>query len=102
MPEPGPGGSGGSRRLRLDEWDAVVEELRQFGEPGDVTVEDDRVRVAFGSARVAVSRDGSVSTGMPLHDFEATDEVELVVDHDGGSLSVDAPDVTYTFRRPHG
>jgi hypothetical protein len=91
-----------SRRVQFDEWDTVVEELRRFGESGDVTVEDDRVRIAFGSARVVVSRDGRVSTGMALHDFEATGGVELVVDHDSGSLSVDAHEVTYTFRRPGG
>lgn len=93
---------GVSRRIRLDEWDTVVEELRRFGESGDVTTGDDRIRLDFGSAHVEVSRDGSVSTGMPLHDFEQAGEVELVVDHDGGSLTVEDDDVSYTFRRPGG
>jgi len=94
-------------RIRLDDWDAVRDELRRFGESGDVTVDDDRVRIDFGSARVEVSREGGVKTGMPLHDFERVGEelepdggVELVVDHDAGALTVDADDVTYTFRRP--
>jgi len=94
-------------RVRLDDWDAVRDELRRFGESGDVTVDDDRLRIDFGSAHVEVSRDGSVKTGMPLHDFEREDaefeqedDVEIVVDHDAGALTVDADGVTYTFRRP--
>lgn len=94
-------------RIRLDDWDAVRDELRRFGESGDVTTDDDRTRIDFGSARLELSRDGRVSAGMPLHDFDREGEaferegdVELVVDHDAGTLTVDADDVTYTFRRP--
>jgi hypothetical protein len=89
-------------RIELSDWDAVVEELRQFGEPGDVTAGDGRIRIDVGSARLEVSRDGRVSTGMPLHDFEHRGAVELVVDHDAGSVRTEADDVSYTFRRPGG
>lgn len=94
-------------RIRLDDWDAVCDELRRFGESGDVTSGDDRIRSDFGSARLELSKDGRVAAGMPLHDFEREGEeferagdAELVVDHDAGALTVDAADVTYTFRRP--
>ncbi|MDF9744807.1 hypothetical protein [Natrinema salsiterrestre] len=89
-------------RIELSDWDAVVGELRRFGEPGDVTAGDDRIRLEFGSAALAVSRAGRVSTGMPLHDFEHRGAVELVVDHDAGSVRIEADDVSYTFRRPGG
>ena len=88
--------------LEFGDWDAVVEELRRFGERGDVTFGDGWIRVQFGSAHVELAREGRVSTGMPLHDFEREGEVDLVVDHEAGSLTVDADDVTYTFRRPGG
>ncbi|SNZ15690.1 hypothetical protein SAMN06269185_2564 [Natronoarchaeum philippinense] len=89
-----------TERVRLDDWDEVCDALRRFGEPGDVTVGDDRLRIEFGSARVEVSRDGRVKTGMALHDFEREGAAELVVDHDAGTLTLDADDVSYTFRRP--
>jgi len=87
-------------RVRLHDWDAVCDELRRFGEPGTVTIDDDRIRVDFGSAHVELSRDGHLQTGMPLHDFEREGAAELLVDHDAGALTIDADDVTYTFRRP--
>jgi len=95
-------------RVRLDDWDRAVDELRRFGEAGSVTVGDGRVRVDFGSAHVEVSQDGGVSTGMPLHGFEREGgvppegDVELVVDHEAGSLAIESGDVRYTFRRPGG
>ncbi|WP_435348652.1 hypothetical protein [Haloarchaeobius sp. HRN-SO-5] len=91
-----------STRLPLGEWNAVVDELRRFGDPGTVTTGDGWVRIDFGSAHVEVTRDGHVSTGMPLHEFEQDSAVELVVDHDAGSLTVEGDEVRYTFRRPGG
>jgi hypothetical protein len=49
-----------------------------------------------------LSRDGTLQTGMPLHDFTHDDTVAVVVDHDTGTLTVDAETVSYTFRRPGG
>ena len=89
-------------RIQFSNWETVVDELRQFGNSGDVTTKDDRIRIDFGSAHIKVSQDGHVSTGMPLHEFEQKGEVDLVVDHDEGSLTIEADDVTYTFRRPGG
>ncbi len=90
------------KRIQFNNWETVVDELRQFGKTGDVTTKDDWIRIDFGSAHIEVSQDGHVSTGMPLHEFEQKGEVDLVVDHDEGSLTIEADDVTYTFRRPGG
>lgn len=88
--------------LDFSDWDSVVEELRRFGEGGDVTTGEGWVRVEFGSAHVELAREGRLSTGMPLHEFEREGAVDLVVDHDAGTITVEAEDVTYTFRRPGG
>lgn len=89
-------------RIQLSEWDRLVEELRRFGQAGTVTTADDRIHIDFGSAHVEVSRDGTLRTGMPLHDFAYDEAVTVVVDHDAGTLTVDADTVSYTFRRPGG
>ncbi|WP_265111846.1 hypothetical protein [Halosolutus halophilus] len=91
-----------AKRIQITDWETVSDELRRFGETGDVTAGDDRILIDFGSARVEVTRNGRVSTGMPLHDFEQDGAVDLVVDHDTGALTIDVDDVTYTFRRPGG
>ncbi|SDJ94678.1 hypothetical protein [Natronorubrum texcoconense] len=89
-------------RVRLDDWEAAVDELRRFGKPGEVTTGDDWIRLDFGSAQVEVTQGGRVSTGMALHEFEREGEVELLVDHDEGTLAIETDDVGYTFRRPGG
>ena len=89
-------------RVELDDWDTLSTELRRFGQPGDVTVDAERINIDFGSAHVEVTRDGTVRTGMPLHDFAHDRTAVLVLDHDAGTLTVDADSVDYTFRRPGG
>jgi hypothetical protein len=91
-----------TQRVQLNEWETLIDELRRFGRAGDVTATDDRIHINFGSARVELSRDGTLQTGMPLHDFTHDDTVAVVVDHDAGTLTVDADTVSYTFRRPGG
>ena len=90
------------QRIQLSEWDTLITELRRFGQAGNVTTADDHIHIDFGSAQVELSRDGTLQTGMPLHDFAHDDTVAIVVDHDAGTLTVDAESVTYTFRRPGG
>ena len=99
---PTPAGNEGSgmESVSLDEWDLVISELRRFAGSREVTVEDGRARVDFGSAHVEIDRDGRVDTGMPLHEFESAAAVELVFDHDAGELIVRGEGVEYTFRRP--
>ena len=87
-------------RVHLDDWDTLSTELRRFGQSGDVTITDERIHIDFGSAYVEVTRDGTLSTGMPLHDFVHGDTTVLIVDHDAGTLTVEADTVNYTFRRP--
>jgi len=48
---------------------------------------------------VSVDTDGRVSTGMPLHSFDAPAD-RLRFDHDAGECHVTAGGVSYTFRRP--
>jgi len=88
--------------VSLEEWDSVLRELRQFANGREVTVDDDRARVEFGSAHVELTSDGRVDTGMPLHEFESGAAVELAFDHEAGELHVRARDgdTAYTFRRP--
>lgn len=87
-------------RVHLSEWDTLCEELRRFGHTGDVIITDDRIHIDFGSAHIELSQDGTLTTGMPLHDFAHDDTVAVVVGHDEGSLTVEADTVKYTFRRP--
>jgi hypothetical protein len=88
--------------VQLDEWDTLRTELRRFGERGEVTIEDEWIRIDFGSAHVEVTRDGTLSTGMPLHDFTHDNTAVVVVDHGAGTLTIEADTVSYTFRRPGG
>ncbi|MEF8894293.1 hypothetical protein, partial [Halodesulfurarchaeum sp.] len=83
-------------RVQLNEWETLIDELRRFGHSGDVTATDDQIHIDFGSASVELSRDGILQTGMALHDFTYDDTVAVIVDHDAGTLTVDADTVSYT------
>jgi hypothetical protein len=87
-------------RVHLDDWDTLSTELRRFGQAGDVTISDERIHIDFGSAYVEVTRDGTLKTEMPLHDFAHNGTTVLIVDHDAGTLTVKGNAVSYTFRRP--
>lgn len=91
-----------SHRIKLNEWERLTEQMRRFGQAGEVTIDDGRVHIDFGSSEIEVSQDGKLKTGMPLHDFAHDDTVEIVVDHDSGTLTVESDTVSYTFRRPGG
>lgn len=89
-----------STEIQLSDWAAVTKELKQFGAPGEVTTDETSIRVEFGSAYVEVTKDGSIHTGMPLHNLEHDGEGTLVVDHETGSITVETDALEYTFRRP--
>lgn len=91
-----------SVRVKLTDWEQVVDEIERFGQSGTVTTTDQRIRVDFGSAEIEITHDGTVQTGMPLHEFASDGAGEVVLDHDAGTLTVDAEGVNYTFRRPGG
>lgn len=86
--------------LTTADWERLVAELREFAGERRVAVEDGVARAEMGSARVELSREGGIRTGMPLHGFEADGDVELTFHHDRGLLEVRVGDVEYSFRRP--
>lgn len=93
----------GTRRVPLSDWDAVVEHLDRFCAGGEFEADDDRAVCRFGNAWLAVSRDGTVETGMALHAFAREGVDALAFDHDRGELTVATAGgdrLTYTFRRP--
>lgn len=79
------------------------EHLEQFAGSENVTEQSDgTLKAVFSrSTSVAVDPEGHVTTGMPLHAFDAPAD-RLRFDHDAGELHVSADDgaISYTFRRP--
>jgi len=86
--------------IHLTDWEAIQTELKQFGTTGEVTADDTSIRVEFGSAYIEVTREGSIHTGMPLHNLEHDGEAKLIVNHENGSITVETDELNYTFRRP--
>ena len=88
--------------VRLDDWSRLRRELRQFATGrGDTTEVGDRLVYRSGGAAFAVTRDGHVDAGMPLHEFSVTGVDRVHVDQDGGRLLVRGPGgLEYLFRRP--
>jgi len=86
--------------IQLTDWEAVTTELQQFGTTGEVTTRDDSIRVTFGSAYIEVTKEGTISTGMPLHELEHEGDGSLIVDHETNSISIHTDELNYTFRRP--
>jgi hypothetical protein len=85
-------------RVPVEDWAAVEAALRGFD--ADVETSENRLVLCAGSARFAVSRDGTVETGMPLHGFTASGVDTLRVDHEAGHVRVSTGDVEYEFRVP--
>jgi hypothetical protein len=83
--------------VAVDDWAAVERGLRGFD--GTVDADDDRLTLRKGSARFAVTRDGRVEAGMPLHAFAGEAET-LRFDHEEGTIGVSAAGVDYEFRVP--
>ena len=87
-----------AEEVSIDDWNAVVSALDGFAD--DLRETGDGVVCEFDQgARFAVSADGTVKAGMPLHDFIGGADA-LVVDHEGGSITVVGDGTEYTFRRP--
>ncbi|WP_336337951.1 hypothetical protein [Haloarcula brevis] len=81
---------------------ALRDHLERFAGADAVTeAADGTLRADFGGrAHVAVTPDGAIDTGMPLHSFDGTPE-RLVFDHDSGELRVELDgESVYVFRRP--
>ena len=87
-------------KIHLSDWEAIQTELSRFGTTGKVTTDETSIRVEFGSAYIEVTKDESITTGMPLHDLKHDGEEPLKIDHDNGSITVETDTLQYTFRRP--
>lgn len=86
-------------RVPLDDWAAVVDAVERFAADGAVETDDGSVSAQLGSARVRITRDGAIETGMPLHGFAADGVDAIYVDAERGRLQV-REGVDYEFRRP--
>jgi hypothetical protein len=88
--------------VRLADWSRLRRELRRFAAGrGDTAEVGDRLVYRSGGAAFAVTRDGHVDAGMPLHEFSVTGIDFVHVDRDGGRLLVRGPGgLEYLFRRP--
>ncbi len=84
-------------RVPISDWDAIADNLDRFSP--DVDVHDARIVARMGVARFSISRDGHVTAGMPLHDFDGRAD-SLVFDHDSGAIRIERAGVSYVFRRP--
>ena len=86
--------------IPLTDWGQVESALR--GLDGTVTASDDRLELRSGSARFAVTRDGKVDAGMPLHDLQTDDVVALTFDHERPAIRLETAEdgVRYEFRVP--
>ena len=88
-----------SERLRVTDWERLVEELRRFDAPERI-VETDRVRLSFDRAHLTVTRDGQFDAGMPLHEVSGETADTVTVDHTAGTVTLTGDSFEYTFRRP--
>lgn len=88
-------------RFPLDDWTGLVAALERFGGNGSLDQTDTEITIRTGSAHVTVARDGTVATGMPLHDFETTVDA-LYIDFEQGRIQIrdETRDLSYEFRRP--
>lgn len=84
-------------RVPVSDWDAIADNIHRFAP--NVNVHDTKIIARMGVARFSISRDGHVTAGMPLHDFDGRAD-SLVFDHDAGAIRIERAGVTYVFRRP--
>ncbi len=82
------------------EWPAVVAAFRTFFDPlGSVTVAADEVEFAARGTGLAIRRDGTSKSFMPLHDLEAGWET-IIFDHGAGEVTLRSAGTAYTYRVP--
>lgn len=88
--------------MRIDRtrWDEVVEAFSRFFEGrGEVRVTEDEVEFRTRAAGLALRRDGTSTSFMPLHALGAHwDEIEFA--ENGREVTLRGADVTYTYRPP--
>ena len=82
------------------DWPAVTAAFREFFEPiGDVSVSSDELEFASAITGLAIRRNGTSRSFMPLHSLEAAWET-IVFDHDGDEVKLIGDGATYTYRVP--
>jgi hypothetical protein len=86
--------------VKLTDWETVTAELQQFGAGGEVSTDGDSIRVEFSNAYIEVTKEGTISTGMPLHDLEHEGDGSLMIDHENNEISIQTDEFDYTFRCP--
>lgn len=87
-------------RATIDNWTAIADHLREFAADGKVSESAEGIEITVGSATFLVTKDGRVSAGMPLHDFEEGGVEALYFDHDHEAIRVESGDRAYEFRKP--
>jgi hypothetical protein len=87
-------------RASIENWNAITDHLREFAADGEVSESDEGIEITVGSATFLVTKDGRVSAGMPLHDFEEGGVEALYFDHDREAIRVEGGDLSYEFRKP--
>jgi hypothetical protein len=88
--------------VRVDDWEELSAAFDRFASArGTANRTSERIVYRSGGAAFAVTRDGHVDAGMPLHEFSVANVDRLYFDPDGGRLLVRGPGaLEYVFRRP--
>ena len=82
------------------DWPAVVGAFREFFKPlGEVIVSKDEVEFSSDITGLALRRDGTSKSFMPLHDLEAAWE-EIAFDLQADEVRLTGVGATYTYRVP--
>ncbi|MFB6296709.1 MAG: hypothetical protein ABEH66_07735 [Halobacteriales archaeon] len=91
----------GYERVPIEDWGAIESHMRRIAGRGSIETSDVEIAVRSGSARFAVTRDGEVDAGMPLHAFETGDIDALYFDHGRDRIRVYGSEgLAYEFRKP--
>ena len=86
--------------ISRDDWSAVVDSFRGFFAPlGEVVASEDEVEFVADVTGLAVRRDGTSKSFMPLHDLEAAWDT-IVFDRKAGEVRLIGAGATYTYRVP--
>ena len=89
-----------SESVARSDWPTVVEAFRDFFDPlGEVVVSPDEIEFTAVFTGLAVRRDGTSKSFMPLHDLEAG-WATIVFDRDAGEVRLIGAGATYTYRVP--
>jgi len=91
----------GYERVPIDDWAGIESHMRRIAGRGSIETSDAEIAVQSGSARFAVTRDGGIDAGMPLHAFEKGDIEALYFDHGRDRIRVyGSGGLAYEFRKP--